>query len=164
VIAERLHRQPSVPPVAVIGVGNILLSDEGIGVHVIRALTRRRLPRCIELVDGGTAGLALLEAMRHRRKVIIVDAVALKAPPGAVFRWYPVGRESGTNLFHSAHTEGIQELLYAGRALSDLPPIVCIGVVPRDAATPGIRLSRELRRRLPAIADTVVREALDRRL
>lgn len=161
--AEGLHGQPGTPPVAVIGVGNLLLSDEGIGVHVIRALSRRRLPRCIELVDGGTVGLPLLEAMRNRRKVIIVDAAAVKAPPGAVFRWYPAGRAGTKNLFHSAHTEGIQDLLNASRALFDLPPIVCVGVVPRDISTPGLRLSRELRRRLPAIADAVLREALYRR-
>jgi hydrogenase maturation protease len=154
--------QSAVPPVLVIGVGNILLSDEGIGVHVIRTLSQRRAPRHIEFVDGGTGGLALLDVMRHRRRVVIVDAIAAKGPPGAVFRWCPDGPEETRAWFRSAHMGGILEVLRVGKLLFELPSLVCIGIVPMDTVTPSVRLSRELRRRLPTISQLVLREALSK--
>jgi hydrogenase maturation protease len=149
--------------VAIIGVGNVLLSDEGIGVHVVRALARRRLPHRIELIDGGTGGLALLNMMRHRERVIIVDAASISAPPAAVFRWMPGPCTEHRRSSVTAHAEEVQEVLEVGRTLFPLPPTLFIGVVPRDITTPGTALSRSLRRRLPAIATRVFREAIDRR-
>jgi len=151
-----------VPPVAIIGVGNLLMSDEGIGIHVIRAMGRCRLPHRIELIDGGTGGLSLLNLMRGRERVIIVDAVSAKAPPGAVYRWTPTLVHSPPKCFRSAHTEDIQEILQAGSRLFPLPSILCIGIIPHDAATPGTSLSRTLRRQLPAIARIVRREGIQR--
>ena len=153
----------AVPPVAVIGVGNLLMSDEGIGIHVVRALRRRRIPRWIEIIDGGTGGLALLNVMRDREMVIIVDAVALRAPPGAVFRWIPAAADERASIHRSAHTEGIEEVLRAGWALGLLPPVVCIGIVPFTISSPKSTLSPVLRRRLPAIVNMVLAEGIRRR-
>jgi hydrogenase maturation protease len=158
-----MQEQMAVPPVAVIGVGNLLMSDEGIGIHVIRALMRRGMPHRIELIDGGTGGLALLNLMHGRERVIIVDAVSLRAPPGAVFRWTPAPSREPFGEFLSAHTEGVQDILQAGRMLFHLPSILCIGIVPWDVRTPGTSPSRALRRRLPQIVGMVVREAIQRR-
>ena len=55
------------PPLFVLGVGNILLRDEGVGVHVVRAMDGMRLPLAVELLDGGTGALDLLDAMANRR-------------------------------------------------------------------------------------------------
>ncbi|MDU7506316.1 MAG: hydrogenase maturation protease, partial [Clostridia bacterium] len=72
--------------ILVLGVGNILLSDEGIGVRVIEALEQRYvMPEGVEVLDGGTAGMELLEAMANRTHLIIVDAiVSRKSEPGAL--------------------------------------------------------------------------------
>jgi len=163
VICPSVRDHQTIPPVVIIGVGNILLSDEGIGVHVVRALGRQRLTRRIELIDGGTGGLVLLNTMLHRERVIIVDAVSLRAPPASVFCWEPGDCRDRRSPFLSAHTEGVQDIVQAGRMLFLLPPILCIGVVPRDMTTPGSSLSRTLRRRLPIIARVVLCEAIGRR-
>ena len=64
-----------VPPILIVGVGNLLLRDEGIGVHVAHELQRRHLPTDLEVLDGGTAGMDLLHHFQGRRRVIFVDAV-----------------------------------------------------------------------------------------
>ena len=62
-------------PILILGIGNILLRDEGVGVRVIETLQKQKLPDTIDLVDGGTSGADLIDILADRRKVIIVDAV-----------------------------------------------------------------------------------------
>ena len=62
-------------PIVVLGIGNILLRDEGVGVRVAEQMLSINLPREVEVVDGGTAGADLLDVICNRRKVIIIDAV-----------------------------------------------------------------------------------------
>ncbi len=69
----------------ILGVGNLLLSDEAVGVRIVEALGREyRFAPGIELLDGGTAGMELLEAMASRDHIILVDAVRSGNPPGTV--------------------------------------------------------------------------------
>jgi len=74
-------------PILVLGIGNILLRDEGIGVRVIEALGQQQLPAQVELVDGGTAGADLLDILSDRQVVIIVDAAVFDAPPGTLLKF-----------------------------------------------------------------------------
>lgn len=158
-----VHDRGTPPPVAIIGVGNVLLSDEGVGIHVVRALRHQRVPRRIELIDGGTGGLALLNLMRDREKVIIVDAVSLRAPPGAMYRWLPSSASTQASPYRTAHAESVDEILRVGRTLGILPRIICIGIVPSVIDTPSSTLSPVLRRQFPAIVRTVLREGIQRR-
>ncbi len=70
----------------VLGLGNILLGDEGVGVHVVEELRRAGGLPGVELVDGGTAGFSLLPYFDGARLVVVVDAAADGAPPGTWFR------------------------------------------------------------------------------
>ena len=76
-------------PILVLGIGNILLCDEGVGVRVIEALQTMELPATVEVFDGATAGVDLLDVLADRRKVIVIDAVQADGPCGAVFRFTP---------------------------------------------------------------------------
>ena len=70
-------------PVLVLGLGNILLQDEGVGVAAIERLQRRyQVPEEVQLLDGGTSGMSLLEDLRNREHVIVVDAVRTGKPAG----------------------------------------------------------------------------------
>ena len=71
----------------ILGVGNVLLCDEGIGVRVIEFLQKQTLPDDIELVDGGTAGADLIDILADRETVIIVDAVRSDKPAGTIVRF-----------------------------------------------------------------------------
>ncbi len=68
--------------ILILGIGNILLRDEGVGVRVIEQMQTMRLPDDVELVDGGTAGADLLDVLAERRKVIVIDAVQADCEPG----------------------------------------------------------------------------------
>ena len=73
-------------PMLVLGVGNILLRDEGIGVRVVEAMQKLDLPPEVELFDGATAGMDLLNVLADRRKVIVIDAIEGDYEPGTVLR------------------------------------------------------------------------------
>ena len=94
----------------VLGLGNILMSDEGVGVHVLRALERHRLPPNIECLDGGTGGFILLEPMQDADRVVMIDAAADGNPVGTVTRTVPrFSRDYPPTL--TAHDVGIKDLL-----------------------------------------------------
>lgn len=146
--------------VLVFGVGNVLLSDEGIGVHVARALLRRTLPPYVEVVDAGTAGLELLAFLEDDvGRLIIVDSLDAGVEPGRVFRFRP--GDITVNPFPaelSFHDLGILEVLTAGTILGTLPAdTVVLGVQPESTA-PGLEPSPRLATLVPRLADLVLQE------
>lgn len=121
--------------ILVLGVGNILLSDEAIGVRLVEALAARYvLPDYVEIVDGGTAGMELMETMANRDHLIIADAVvSLKQPPGTVMMLcddeVPV---LFTNKI-SPHQLGLADVLSALRFTDEFPKrITLVGVIPHS--------------------------------
>lgn len=137
--------------ILVLGVGNILLSDEGIGVRVVEALEQRyRLPDGVEVLDGGTAGMELLEAMANRTHLIIVDAiVSRKSEPGRLL----ILRDNEVpTLFNnkiSPHQLGLSDVLSALRFTDEFPErITLVGVIPQSlephiGLTPVVQASLE---------------------
>ncbi len=94
----------------VLGLGNVLMSDEGVGVHVVRALEKHSLPPNVECLDGGTGGFTLLEPLQTAARVILVDAAADDNPIGAVTRTTPrFSRDYPPTL--TAHDIGVKDLL-----------------------------------------------------
>ena len=94
----------------VLGLGNILMSDEGVGVHVVRALQGRELPPDVECLDGGTGGFILLEPMQQADRILMIDAAADGNPIGTVTRTIPrFARDYPPTL--TAHDIGIKDLL-----------------------------------------------------
>ncbi len=94
----------------VLGLGNILMGDEGVGVHAVRALEKRGLPACVELLDGGTGGFTLLEPLESADRIILIDAAADGNPPGTVTRTEPrFSRDYPPTL--TAHDVGVKDLL-----------------------------------------------------
>lgn len=94
----------------VLGLGNILMSDEGVGVHVVRTLETHALPSNVECLDGGTGGFVLLEPMQLADHIIMIDAAADGNPIGTVTRTVPrFARDYPPTL--TAHDIGIKDLL-----------------------------------------------------
>ena len=73
----------------ILGIGNILMGDEGVGVEVVRRLEAQPLPEGVECLDGGTGSFVLLGPMQSAARVILVDATADGAPPGTITRLEP---------------------------------------------------------------------------
>jgi len=123
--------------VLVLGIGNILLHDEGLGVRVIEELEQRfSFPVGVELVDGGTCGLELRDTMCGRELLVLIDAMKHGGPPGTVYRLDDDGVPTHFHTRISPHQLGISDLL-ATLALTDgLPPrMVLFGVEPADLST-----------------------------
>jgi len=94
----------------ILGLGNVLMGDEGIGVHVVRALEQHTLPSGVECLDGGTGGFTLLEPLQSAGRIILVDAAADGNPPGTVTRTTPrFSRDYPPTL--TAHDIGVKDLL-----------------------------------------------------
>ncbi len=95
----------------ILGIGNVLYGDEGVGVHVARRLDQSSLlPNHVVAIDGGTGGLTLLEAMQGADRIVFVDATMDGNPPGTVQRLEPrFARDFPPSL--SAHDIGLRELV-----------------------------------------------------
>lgn len=125
----------------ILGVGNSMRRDDGIGPEVIRLLTERRakkngrygLTADTDLIDGGTDGLGLIEYLKDYKKVIIVDAVDMKLHPGTVKIFTPKEAVISINKDSlSTHGFGIAELIKLAEELDINPELVIVGVQPGD--------------------------------
>jgi hydrogenase maturation protease len=94
----------------VLGLGNTIMGDEGVGVHVVRALEQHTLPSNIECLDGGTGGFILLEPLQQADRIVLIDAAADGNPQGTVTRTTPkFARDYPPTL--TAHDIGVKDLL-----------------------------------------------------
>lgn len=94
----------------VLGLGNVLMGDEGVGVHVVREVEKHPLPANVECLDGGTGGFTLLEPLQSASRIILIDAAADGNPPGTVTRTTPrFSRDYPPTL--TAHDIGVKDLL-----------------------------------------------------
>ena len=155
-------------PILVLGIGNILLRDEGAGVHVVRELTARAerdhavLPDDVELYDGGTFGIDLLDTLANRRKVIVIDAVRADAAPGTVLRFTAADLAQREEADLSLHQVGLCETLAMARQLGCAPEeVVIFGIVPATLES-GLELSPQVAAVMPKVVELVLAE-LDNR-
>ncbi len=136
-------------PVLVLGVGNALLRDDGVGLRLLSDLSpeRHNWGGDVEFLDGGTQGLALLDRIAGRHALLILDAVKLGAAPGTVHvlrEWRDCAVRSVT-----AHESNVSELLAVSTLLGECPEEVAIvGIEPRRIAT-GMELSDLVAQALP---------------
>jgi hydrogenase maturation protease len=146
--------------VHVVGMGNLLYRDEGIGVYAARYLQDAyRFSPEIDVVDGATLGFGLMELFEGGAKIIVLDALMTNAPAGTVYR---LPREQlldlGPSMQPTAHEVEPLELLKLAEVLGEPPDMVLMGVVPADAKTMAVGLTPALEAAFPAYVDAVVSE------
>lgn len=147
----------SVPQVVVLGIGNTLMQDDGIGVYAVQALAQSYiLPDHVRLVEGGVAGLRLLPEIQGADHLLIIDAVEGQGPPGTLYRLRPQDLPKGRGFFISAHEIGIAELLSMAELSGKMPCTSIIGIQPKEARKIGLELTPPLREALPDVVATVV--------
>ncbi len=138
--------------VLVLGVGNILLKDEGLGVHIVNQIEEEgKLEGKAEILDGGTAGYDLMPHLMGREKIIIVDALKTDDEPGSVYH-FPADRlaHSGAKSF-SLHDVGIRQVVDMLKLMGEEPQIEIIGVVPEDISSYEVGLSDSVREAIPKV-------------
>jgi hydrogenase maturation protease len=145
------------PSIVVIGVGNLLRKDEGIGIHVIKALQEMELSPDVSLVDGGTSP-DLIAYTGAGDRIIIVDAAKAGGETGAIYRFRPEDLDDKKRTLASAHEMGlIENLKLMGLTGNEPSEVIIIGIEPEDTGW-GTELSPELKRKLETIVKVVLRE------
>ncbi len=147
------------PPVLILGLGNILLRDEGVGVRLVERLAARyEFPPEVEVLDGGTSGMELIYSIAGRDLLVVCDAVRAEAAPGTVMR---IAGEDLPAFFRtklSPHQLGLSDVLAMLRLLERVPAhVVLVGIVPEDLEL-GTKLSPRIESALEEALEIVLAE------
>ncbi|MDP3298157.1 MAG: HyaD/HybD family hydrogenase maturation endopeptidase [Thermodesulfovibrionia bacterium] len=145
--------------IAILGIGNILLSDEGIGVHAINKLKDEyEFPEYVRLIDGGTMGLDLLPFFEGNDKVLIIDAVNFRKEPGIIDIIEGDKIPAFLTSKLSVHQIGLPDMLFAARLMGITPTEMClIGIQPKSMES-GIDLSEEINARMETLLERVLQK------
>lgn len=144
----------------ILGLGNVLCGDDGLGVAAVHEVQRcYRLGADVEAIDGGTLGLTLLSVFEGANDVILVDAVAAEEPPGTLVRLEGEAVAPAVRTRLSVHQVGVADLLDSLRLLDSFPErLVLLGLVP-DTLELGLERTADVERNLPLLVEAVVEEA-----
>jgi len=145
--------------IMILGVGNLLLSDEGVGVRVVERLTDQyEFPENVSLVDGGLSGICLLGRISHADRLIVLDAVRAGGKPGTLYRLEGEEIPRRFSAKNSLHGFDLLEALTLCQALDKLPETVILGVEPGDISTPGPELTPPVIEKMDDLVAMVLEE------
>ncbi len=146
--------------IVVLGVGNILLKDEGVGVRVVEEIDRRYLfPDNVSVLDGGTQGLWLMPTIQQSDHLIVVDAVHGKGAPGTVYRLERDDLPSSLRAKQSAHDSDLVEALNLCEMIDVGPKsVVVVGIEPQDISPFGMELTPPVAAKVEELIERVLAE------
>ena len=144
------------PRLLILGIGNLLMGDEGVGVHAIRALEKEPLPAGVELLDGGTGGFHLLSCLSDYPAVIVIDATLDGDEPGTVKITTPRFLSDYPRSL-GAHDIGLRDLIESAALLGPLPEVHLITVSIIDIRSVTTELTPSVERALAAVVQAVWR-------
>jgi hydrogenase maturation protease len=146
--------------VLILGIGNTLHRDDGIGVHIVNRMQDDgiALPENVEVMDGGTAGFDLIPLMQGKDRIVIVDALKSDDEPGSVYR-FDAGHLRVKKSVFSLHETGIAEVLKTLRLMGDNPEVEIVGIVPSDITTMDIGISDSVARSVPKAIEIILQAA-----
>ena len=149
--------------VVVIGIGNIILGDEGVGVHILNKLRQEKIPEQVELIEGGVGGIALLNFIKGAELALFIDALA-GTKPGNVHRFTRDDLEGKIKtMLHpmSLHDIGLAEMIKIGNTLypDEMPKeIVIYGVEITKLQTYSTKLSKKISATVNKVVKLIVDE------
>ncbi|WP_457600957.1 HyaD/HybD family hydrogenase maturation endopeptidase [Hydrogenivirga sp.] len=145
--------------IAVLGIGNILLSDEGLGVRALEKLKELYdFPEGVDLIDGGTLGIDLLYHLEGVDRLLVLDAVSGGKPPGTLYVFKGNEVKSYFRRKVSMHEIGFQEVLGLMEVMDKpVPEIVVIGLEPKSLEL-STELSPEVEEKIPELVDRAVEQ------
>jgi len=143
--------------VAIIGIGNLIKSDDGAGLRVISSL-EGRVPAGVELVEGSVYCADLFNFLDGKKKAIFVDAIDVGEEPGAVFRFDPQEVKQKAALSVSVHDFGLYELIATARLMGQCPEEIVIFAIQVDHVEFGDQLTEKVAAAVPKVCDLVLAE------
>lgn len=138
----------------ILGVGNLLLKDEGVGIHVIQALEKENLPPHVRLMDGGTGGLHLLSWLQGYERLIMIDATLDNNPPGTIRLIRPRYAADFPPLM-SAHEIGLKDMIDAMILTDDLPDTHLIVISAAQINEVGMELTPDVEAAIPEVMQLI---------
>jgi hydrogenase maturation protease len=147
-------------PTAILGLGNCLCGDDGVGLAVLDRLRECPLPEGVALVDGGTGGLEVTLEFQGRATVIVIDAARFDGSPGELRRFDLLASDTGRTHWGAGHAHGLGAAIELARALSLLPKrLVLYAVEPATLDTP-MQLSPAVQKAVPLAVAAILAELL----
>ncbi len=140
--------------ITILGIGNIILSDEGFGVKVVEYLQKNfSFPENVSLIDGGTLGIELTEFVTGTKKLLIIDSIDGEKDSGTIFKFVGDEIKNHFNEKISAHEIGIQDVLTSLELTNKkIPDVIVIGAQPFNLDA-GTDLTPQMKKLLPIVAD-----------
>lgn len=135
--------------------GNILLSDEGVGVRAVEYIEKQTIPANVDMLDGGTGGFTLLPKIMKYDEVILIDATLDERPPGTIRVIQPKFAADFPRAM-STHDIGLKDLIESASILGKLPPLHLIVVTIPDFQPMDMELSQEIQKVLPDVYQTAL--------
>jgi hydrogenase maturation protease len=133
--------------ILILGIGNLLMNDEGVGIHVISRLEKEGLQGA-DLMDGGTGGFHLLDFIQAYKTIVIIDASLDQFPPGHVRVLQPrYAKDFPKHL--SAHEIGLKDLIDSAILLGNMPQLYLVAISVSDFQDMGLELSPEIEGAIP---------------
>jgi hydrogenase maturation protease len=144
--------------ILILGVGNLLLSDEGVGVHVAQRMMHMELPPEVHVVEGGTDGFGLVNVILEADRMILIDAVKGGGQPGSIYRFGIDDCPPYPDLFKtSVHQISILEVINLSSLIGSTPQTTIIGVEPH-CLDMGMELSPQIEAKIPKIIQMIQEE------
>jgi hydrogenase maturation protease len=146
--------------IKVLGCGNTLVGDDGVGIRVIEHLMEMKLPENVEIIDAGVGGMAILSWIEDTDKVIIIDAVQTgNEPPGTVYEFTDKEMPPSDMFMLSLHDLNLVDTLNIGKLVQKMPDeIIIIGVEVKRVAEFTRDLTPEVESAMPEVIDLVLKE------
>jgi len=147
------------PATLVLGIGNLIMTDDGVGVRVVHLLQERyHFPDTVTVMDGGTLGLDLLHYLEGIRRLLVVDAVETGGPPGTLVRLTGDEINIAFRTKLSPHQMGLQDLLLVAELQGFAPEeMVLLGVQPGEIGM-GIELTPAVEEQVEPLINAVLNE------
>jgi len=143
----------------ILGLGNILLQDEGFGVHFIRWFSEKyRLPEQVDIVDGGTLGYILLDTLARCRHLIVIDVIKLKDLPGSLYRFTQEEMEIHMPPPTSAHEVKFADVICKAELLGELPEMTFLCIVPEKYGELEMELTQAVKEKFPDMEKLLLQE------
>lgn len=147
------------PEILVLGVGNTLYTDEGLGVRAAeRLLSLYQFSENVTVLDGGTLGMKLINHILNYDKLIVIDAVLGGDKPGSIYRLVGEDLRKSLGFNNSMHQTDLVDTLIYCELLGNRPDTVVIGMEPSDYQTLNTELSPEAAHKLDAICESALQE------
>lgn len=147
--------------VLILGIGNILHKDDGLGVFIVNEIagTVKDLPEDVEIADGGTLGYDLLPLMSGREKIVIVDALKVDDTPGNIYK-FPAKHLVDNNQKYSLHDMGVKKIIDMLTIMGEKPEIEIIGIVPEDYNSFEMGISDSVKKSIPKAVEHILNAAV----